>query len=313
MHPSPQGRIASDLNYPHGIERRAKAPSTSMIGSSPKAEAYKESQHLTRHRNRGMSIAIITAYQDIGRGKWPVFTRSTKTYLQRFRWMCELKNRIIAYVDPRLRPAIEEIRLNVKPDLEIIYWDAIGNSRHLLERIHAIQRREDFKTGIETPHCPEYWSPEYVLITNLKSAFCVDAISRLKLSENHVAWLDFGYIRDPGLLPISRLWDYDFGSKINLLPLRRPEARINYADVIKSNTVYIHGAHIVAPPTDWSKLHRLVNREFQRLLDFNLVDDDQTLWLMAYQTDPGAFELRMRADGSHYDLFGILKDFNRHS
>lgn len=257
-----------------------------------------------------MSITIVTAFCDLGRDLWPVFGRRTDTYLQRFRWLSELANRIIVYADPSVSDQIIEIQRSVKPDLVIVFMNVLESHATLLGKISAIQQRADFQAGIASPSCPEYWNPGYVLINNLKSAFCDHAISEFNIKDSHVAWIDFGYVRDPALLPQSRQWDYDFGGKINLFPRKMPPRHVNYADSIKQNIVYIHGAHIVAATSQWSLLRDLVDKHFRRLLSFNLVDDDQSLLLMAYYSSPESFHLRLRQDGSEYALFGIFMDHN---
>ena len=257
-----------------------------------------------------MTITIVTAFCDLGRDRWPVFGRKTDIYLQRFRWLCELNNRIIVYADPSIKDQIIEIQKSIKPDLIIVFMNVLESHATLLAKISSIQQRADFQAGIASPSCPEYWNPGYVLINNLISAFCDHAISEFDIRDSHVAWIDFGYVRDPALLPQSSQWDYDFGGKTNLFPRQMPPRWVNYADIIKQNIVYIYCAHIVAATAQWPRLRDLIDKHFRRLLSFNLVDDDQSLLLMAYYSSPESFRLRLRQDGNGYALFGIFRDHN---
>ena len=46
---------------------------------------------------RMSDIAIVTAFFDIGRGKWPKFSRSRDQYLEYFRFWARVRNRVVVY------------------------------------------------------------------------------------------------------------------------------------------------------------------------------------------------------------------------
>ena len=67
------------------------------------------------------------------------------------------------------------------------------------------------------------------------------------------------------------------------------------------------GAKIVAGKEMWAKLEELIRGAFKNLTDANMIDDDQTLMLLAYLYQKDIFELH-RIDEN--DPFVIFRNFN---
>jgi len=67
-----------------------------------------------------------------------------------------------------------------------------------LKSIEKVQKSEEFRSRVNKDMLVniEYWSPEYVLINNLKTYFVNYAIRKNLFSEELVSWVDFGYERD---------------------------------------------------------------------------------------------------------------------
>ena len=259
-------------------------------------------------------ITIVTAYFDIGRGSWKSFSRSTDEYFRNFSRLCYLENDLILFTESKHEPRLKKY---TKTNLKVIYFDLIfKENEELLNKIQKIQQSDTFKDGILSPNCPEYFSPHYVLINSLKSFFCnkemqMDLVD--KKNSNLLAWLDFGYLRKNFQLPYSLKWDYNFTQKIHLfslLPIEGDFDKNRILKIVKSNEVYIQGCHIIAPLKLWHKLETLVKESLMNLIEDGLVDDDQTLLLMAYLKSKNDFEIHPAKLDKKLGWFFIFKHYN---
>ena len=177
-----------------------------------------------------------------------------------------------------------------------------------LAKIARVMNRPSFLDGVTHPHCPEYWEPRYVLINYLKSAFACEAVEQGLAVSEFLAWVDFGYCRDESVLPQPPTWNYPFSEKIHLFNIERPDSQ-DVVSIIKTNKVYFQGCHIVAPQKKWADLRGLMRNAFEMLLSYDLMDDDQTLLLMAYRNAPSLFETHFVNVGKS-GWFVLFKDYN---
>jgi protein YibB len=255
-------------------------------------------------------ITIVTAFFDIGRSDWQGYARSTQTYLANFKRLCLLENPIVLFTQTALKTEIDVLAQG-KGNLTVFYCDTLFDEHEeLLQRIASVQASEIYREGIADPTCPEYNQPKYVLVNYLKSYFCVEAARRLGLSKQMLAWIDFGYLRTNKQLPISLRWNFPFVNKINMFYLQSPEGPIDLVQTIKNNIVYIQGCHIVADTDSWIRMAEFMREALYRLLDDNLIDDDQTLLLMAWQAHEGFFKLYPAVVAKPLGWFFIFRRFN---
>ncbi|HAP3365806.1 TPA: protein YibB, partial [Escherichia coli] len=172
---------------------------------------------------------IITAYFDIGRGDWTAnkgfrekLARSVDVYFSYFERLAALENEMIIFTSPDLKPRVEAIR-NGKPTTVIVI-DIKKKFRYIRSRIEKIQKDESFTNRLEPRQLknPEYWSPEYVLVCNLKAYFVNKAINMGLVKTPLVAWIDFGYCRKPNVTRGLKIWDFPFDeSKMHLFTIKK--------------------------------------------------------------------------------------------
>lgn len=255
-------------------------------------------------------ISIVTAFYDIGRSDWKAFHRSADTYFSAFERMCQLDNDIILFTSENFKSRVSNIQ-KFKKNLTVYYIDIFSENTALLERIAEIQTDVTFREGIVDPSSPEYWEPRYILINYLKSYFCLEAYKRIPKINNKVAWIDFGYCRKDNYIPLSKKWDYDFEDKIHLFNLLDIDESIDIVHTIKHNKVYIQGCHIVAHKDGWIKLNKLVSEALENLMKNTLIDDDQTLLLMAYLNSKEDFALHKANINTKLGWFFIFKHYNK--
>ena len=262
------------------------------------------------------NITIVTAFFDIGRGDWGTdkglpgyLQRTTDTYMERFGYLAELDNQMIIYTSEDQVERVSNLRKGKEDKTKIIIQHFPDMFPVFREKIDRIQKDENYLKQINPNQIrnPEYWSVDYVLVNLLKSHFVNNAIDNGYVDNDLVAWLDFGYCRDKETLNGITSWSYPFNpNKIHFFDFRDYQGQpIQY--IIANNLVHMFGAKIVASKAKWESLQELIFGAFNNLTMANLVDDDQTLMLLAYLYNPEIFELH-RIDES--DPFVMFRNFN---
>ena len=253
---------------------------------------------------------IVTAFVDIGRGEWEgvknnqliphYIKRDTETYLKRFERLTKLKNPIIVYTEEKFFDRIKSMR----EDITLIGIDSIWDDHsHLISKIDQVQQQSEFIRFVTNPSSPEYWSPKYVAINFMKSHFVSYAVQEGMIETPDAAWIDFGYCRDEVYCPGGATWTFDTDNKINLFCQNPFTHNKPIFEIVRTGEVYMQGCHIVAPQNQWNILKQLVNDNLSTLFNTGLVDDDQTLLLMAYRTAPELFKLIPADPNNWFTIF----------
>lgn len=253
---------------------------------------------------------IVTAFVDIGRGEWEgiknnqliphYIKRDTQTYLDRFKRLTKLKNKIICYTEEKFFDTIQAMR----DDIVLIGIDSIWEDHsHLINKIDQIQQQPEFIRFVANPASPEYWSPKYVAINLMKSHFVNYAVEQGLVETKDVAWIDFGYCRDEVYCPENKMWTFNTEEKINLFCQNPYTHHVPIFDIVRNGTVYMQGCHIVAPKKLWKTLKQLINDNLSTLFNVGLIDDDQTLLLMAYRSAPELFKLNSSDPNNWFTIF----------
>ena len=264
-------------------------------------------------------ISICTAFYDIGRGYWSpdkghphYLQRSVDTYMERFGHLAKLENDMTIFTSHDLVDRVWSYRKGKEDRTNVVGYDASHIHRQMLLEIQEIQKSPEFIAKLN-PHQkknPEYWSPEYVLVTSLKSYFAQRAATSYSKHEM-IAWIDFGYCRSGMNIPENCKWEFDFDPKrIHLFNYKEYDGK-PIEQIVMDNDVYILGAKVVASRQLWTGLEILMINAFYELISKNLVDDDQGQWLMAYLKKPELFELHRIPDHQlGYDPFVLFNQFN---
>jgi protein YibB len=262
------------------------------------------------------NISIVTAFFDIGRGDWTpdkglphYLHRTTDTYFERFGHLAQLDNEMVVFTSEDLADKVYELRKDKITKTKVVTIDFPNTFQIEREMISEIQKNPNFQIMINPMQVrnPEYWSADYVLVNYLKSHLVNFAITNNFVDNDLVAWLDFGYCRNKETLNNVKEWKYPFDTnKIHFFNFREYKD-LPIQDIIANNIVHMFGAKIVAGKEMWPKLEELIYGAFKNLTDANMIDDDQTLMLLAYLYDKELFELH-RIDEN--DPFIIFRNFN---
>ncbi len=267
------------------------------------------------------NVTIVTAFMDIGRENWTgiknnraipsYIKRDTKTYFERFERLCKVKNPIVVFTHSKYFEQLKQFR----EDLFLVAIDTVFEDHyHLVKSISAIQNDPAFIKFVDRPECPEHWSTEYAVITNMKSLFVNYAVEQKIAESDTYAWIDFAYVRDDTFCPVGVEWKFNTEGKINLFALDNIKDTIltkPIFDIVKTGEVFIQGCHVIAPKAEWVLLKQLVVTNLTKLIGVGLIDDDQTLFLMAYRAMPEKFKINYVP--STDDWFMIFRDHNHAS
>lgn len=267
-------------------------------------------------------ITVVTAFFDIGRGRLPKEKhgrvlphyqhRSVETYFDYFKKLAKIKNDLVVYTTKEFAEQINEIRkgygLEDKTKIVVMPSYLPAGFESIKEKVQSVMDSEEYISKIVNPQLIEYWHPDYVLVNIFKSLYVTHAIENNLVKNTLTAWIDFGYCRDDETLQEPFEWSYPFdNNKIHFFNMRIIDIERPIDDIIYTGDVYIQGCHIVAGTHMWNDLRKLVLKNLSILLGHNLCDDDQTLLLMSYLTEPEKFELRYNDPN---DWFRIFKDYN---
>jgi protein YibB len=192
--------------------------------------------------------------------------------------------------------------------IPFILKDMFKDKREAVKRVHA---DPEYRKHInpEQIRNPEYWSADYVVVTNLKPVFVAHAVQNNLIKSKQVAWMDFGYCRSRESLGGSVKWQYAFTpGKIHLFTFCDfpPDGAI--AEVVANNIVVVAGAAVIANRELWPVMAQLMNHASDELLKRNMVDDDQTLFLMASLYRPDLFELHRISDSDWQPVLRLFND-----
>lgn len=265
-------------------------------------------------------ISIVTAFYDIGRGDWsmqnghpPHLFRPTETYLERFSYLAELENDITVITSEDMAERVYRATAHRPDTTNIIIYNPMDDYADFRRQIQHIQSLDQFKQRIKPDEAcnPEYWNPDYVLVTNLKPFFTNLMIKNNMPKHDMVAWIDFGYCRSFDKIPPSRKWEYDFDpGKIHMFDYKDYDGR-PIIDIMSANDVFIFGCKVIAHKAKWQKMEDLFLQSINECLAQNHVDDDQGHWFNAYLHDPEAFELHRIPDHQFgHDSFVLFNEFN---
>jgi protein YibB len=261
-------------------------------------------------------ISIVTGFFDIDRSTWlGEFKRDSSIYLSYFDNMARIENEIIIFCEEKYSDNIYNSRKkynnhnNTKIEIENNIFQKYNNKLLAIEKVMKNSlflkylAREDHAT---LP--PEQTSPQYNLITSLKPQFAVDAINKNLVSNNQLAWIDFGYCRELSTLPKNNRWKYNFGNKITIVDFDLLDYK--YLDTIfnicKTGNVYFPCGQIIAPLDKWNLLNEMFKTFSDILLECDLCDDDQTLLFMSFRKNPELFNT-IRGLG-WFDIFKINEE-----
>ncbi|WCG82980.1 protein YibB [Pectobacterium sp. A5351] len=267
------------------------------------------------------SITIVTAFFDIGRGSWtpenghtPYFHRTTDSYFEYFNNLSHLDNKMIIFTSNEFKDRIKKIR-GEKPT-EIVIIDYKNKLNRMKNKVSKIQKSTEFQSKLnkEQSISPEYFSPDYVIVNNLKSYFVTKSISMGLIETDFAAWIDFGYCRNIKILNGLTQWDYSFDrEKIHLFTINNNlevKSLNSVFDKMLNNEAFIIGGAIVGTKDKWNEFSNLVWHCQKLTLQQRIIDDDQGIYIMCYYKNNRLIKLNYLGKNNWFNLF---KKYNQKS
>ncbi|AMG67631.1 protein YibB [Providencia stuartii] len=265
------------------------------------------------------SITIVTAFFDIGRGDWNrangrsrSLERTNNTYLKYFRRLAKLENKMVIFTSSEFKEKILALRKD-KPT-HIITIDLQKKFKFILKKIAKIQNSDSFKSLIQPKllRCPEYWSPEYVLINNIKSFFVKKAIDANLVDSDLVAWVDFGYIRNNSTLYGITEWNHPFDkNKVHFFTIKNTLDLTDEKAVLETvlnNDPHIIGSVFVASKEKWPEFYKLIFKTQKDFLASGMIDDDQGIYITCVSKNPDFFQLNYLGHMNWVNVFKLFHD-----
>lgn len=240
---------------------------------------------------------IVTAFFPIQREKWRGFERGDLKYLEYFKFWACIKNDLIIYTTPEYEKAVLDIRKSYGRDnTKVIVIKKIEDiDKEIFECIKKVSENELSTQFHINSTFPESWNPYYNYVVILKE-WCVQDAVKNNPKLNYIVWIDFGF--NHGGEYYTNSGDFDFELKIDNLKHGKIHLftinDIDYLPVfetVRRMDSFIQGNFICGEASLWNQLWNIMRENIIALGKVGLMDDDQTILLMAYYQEPELFEL----------------------
>jgi protein YibB len=251
-----------------------------------------------------LNHTFATAFYDIGRGKWSSYKRTVQDYMSYFSTtVSKIQSNLVVYCDQDHYDMISAIR----PDgdtTKIIVTPFVDSEmyRRYYQRTHDVMNSSSFKSNIIHKDIPEMIYPEYNIINFNKISFVVDTMNHYDTKT--YGWIDFGF--GHGKVDVSA--DLSFldnatsENRVYMGCLREPFAEMLYHPwSYFSNEIFITGSAFVGTRESVFRFKNLIEHVLDESLNRNMIDDDQTIYNMAYLQDKSLFNLKQ---GGWFNQFG---------
>lgn len=243
---------------------------------------------------------IVSAYFDIGRGKFQIPTCEVRTdskYIEYFKFWARIKNHLVVYTTERYRDIILEIRegFGLLDKTTVIVMDNIFSvETELYEKMLKISENCGFREirffDIATSNRADY---DYIM---LMKYWCMADVVERGMEADTVIWMDFGFnhggqvYTDPK--EFSFIIEGKTEGKIQLyaLPGRNPD-KIHSGQSLLLQFDTFNGSLVASPTSLCKHLYKMCKEAMESLISLDCIDDDQQLLFMAYKLHPEYFEV----------------------
>lgn len=246
---------------------------------------------------------LVTAFFDINRGSWG--NRSNDWYFECFARLATLNNPMVVFTQSQFCQRVQDLRKS--KDTKVIDIDLNQSYQSLYQRIASVCNNDQFNHMLHPSvnhKNSKFNQPWYILVNLIKTDLMCQAISCS--NTDRLSWIDFGYVRDWDTLSNSTELEYDFDpEKIYCVSILDPFGSLDISTIIANNITVVCGGFVSASKENWVLFDQLCKYNIEQLLNQNLIDVDQTVWLMAVRQKPELFSIKYMENN---DWFSIFKD-----
>ncbi len=245
-----------------------------------------------------MSLCLVSAFLDINRSEWPLFTRSIDKYINDFKPYLKLNHSMVVFIDSKHRDKVAEL-IRYNNNITLIPIDNEWMRSHItayiyLETENTIMQTDKFKELIRHRiHHPECSKPEYNIIQHSKIDFVNHVIEHVDPQHTYYAWTDFGYFQDLNNIPTGNLdlskFDLD---KINLQginPLNQYDYNILYT--LQHAREKIGGFFYLGNKINMKYYQVLYHKILNMFYVNGIVDDDQHIMIQCVNANKDLFKI----------------------
>ncbi|MCR8676797.1 protein YibB [Campylobacter sp. S4:11] len=238
-------------------------------------------------------ITIVTAFYNIGRT-----TRGNDQYLSYFDFWSGLKNYVVIYTTEDMKELILEKRKqhHLEGKTTIIVKELNEFDFQTLNKIKETFKNYNQALHRKNPNNIECISPLYCYLMYLKPFFICDAIERGIVSEN-IMWLDFGFnhgdsffINKDQFRFLLEKQENIINDKINFFSIKDQEAN-TIPEIYYNMEPFLIGGLIYGSNRAWSSFKKNLYECMQCFLSFNIVDDDQIMFLWCTRNYPQNYNI----------------------
>lgn len=242
------------------------------------------------------SIIFVTAFKDIGREKWNVYSRSNEIYFANFMKLAEnIDYNLVCFLDDNYydlfdkRMFKQNIHLFKYSEVNSFYNKYIDSEKNIINSIEYKNKIPD-----DRKDNPEHWSAEYNLVNHSKVNF-VAHTKKIYPDYEYYSWIDFGCIstnlRDiPKFIDINKL--NSCYKKITYITIDKfPEQPILEEEMLKTHTIYIGGSQFIVHTDLVYEYEKKYDELLQKWKDIKNSDDDQNAVFQIYFKNKDIFNL----------------------
>ena len=256
------------------------------------------------HKN----YVFVTSYYDINREQYD--NRSSSDYMKYFGVLVRMNIPLVVFIDDRYYDhAIALIRQHRSMKMytsihaindrflrkHIRSWSYVSIEHDIMH--HSVSYRELIS------HRPEVdlstYLPEYNCINHAKIDFIQYAIEQQLMDLNmthYIGWIDFGYLRNDWEVFPFELNPVILSDHLNVCVVRDfVESDRNYSHLLATSTApigfIITGNFWIGSIYSLKRYHRIYHDCLHILHSMEIADDDQTVMICCYFTDPSMFRL----------------------
>ena len=256
---------------------------------------------------------IVTAFFDIDRANFREgFKRDNSKYLSYFSFWARIRNHMIIYTEPKMYEQVMNIRksFGLEKKTTIVTIDDVRDmDREIYESMEKALSNQKTVNFRANPNNPECNNALYNFIMYAKVIFIQDAMRR-DVCKDWIAWVDFGYNHggEYSLEPneFDFLWTVDLDvTKAHYFCFDLKEG-IPIWEIVRSMPNCITGGLFMVPSSLAENIRILYREAAVALSACGFSDDDQTLSLMAYRSNPDLFAMHYLPSGGWFQPLEIL-------
>eukprot|EP00741_Cyanophora_paradoxa_P006290 tig00000989_g6098.t1 len=260
----------------------------------------------SREEDVAHRVTLVSAMIDIGRDKWVKISRSKDKYARNLRRMCSMRNPLVIFIEPGMRPIVEDERakhgLLDKTLIFDLTLETLPAGRYIPDA-ERIMKSDDYAQRRGSQKWPEYMYPLYNIVMWSKIGWMKNATDTNPFNTDYFIWIDAGI--HTGMLLTKHLgrpipvWG---GPDARLFQMPKTSVRFMATDIpqwkdldFRSFTMAhvnrfagtMFGGHKNA--IQW--LYERCEEVYEEWISMNVVDQDQTVFSTLYLKYPHNFDI----------------------